>query len=243
MKLIIFSGAGLSAESGISTFRDKDGIWSKYDLRRVCNEGTWMDYTDEVHEFYNNRKSMGEKQPNLAHYAIKELQDLFGADCHIITQNVDDLLERAGCTNVLHVHGDITKMECRECDHVWDVGYTQWNYGVDTCPNCGELFMIKPYVVFFGGIAPNYVEMYKKFDSVIDDPDNVALVIGTDGSVVPIDAILKGTSCKKILVNLNESEHIKDDLFDLVYHQLATEAMPRVLGVIKQMKRVSEVIE
>ena len=115
-KLIIFSGAGISAESGINTFRDTNGLWEKYSIEEICTENTWKQNFDAVHVFYNQRRIQLQKvKPNRAHEVVSMLKKMYGDNCYVITQNVDDLFERAGCEDVLHVHGELTKMECTAC--------------------------------------------------------------------------------------------------------------------------------
>src|SRR6476646_1816380 len=107
--LVVLTGAGISAESGLKTFRDSDGLWEGYDINEVATATAWRRNPALVQEFYNmRRKGVREAQPNAAHYALAELEKDF--DVHIITQNIDDLHERAGSTKVLHLHGEIFKM-------------------------------------------------------------------------------------------------------------------------------------
>ena len=115
-KLIIFSGAGISAESGINTFRDTNGLWENHSIKEICSEYTWKQNFEAVHSFYNQRRvQLSEVQPNNAHKVVATLKKQYGEDCYVITQNVDDLFERVGCKDVLHVHGELGKMECTAC--------------------------------------------------------------------------------------------------------------------------------
>lgn len=108
-KLVVLTGAGISAESGLKTFRDSDGLWEGYEVSEVATPGGWRKNPQLVLDFYNERrKNVAEAQPNAAHYGLAELEKDF--DVTIITQNIDDLHERAGSTNVLHLHGEIFKM-------------------------------------------------------------------------------------------------------------------------------------
>src|SRR5215207_7529036 len=108
-KLVVLTGAGISAESGLKTFRDSDGLWEGYDIEDVATPRAWKKNPQLVLEFYNfRRKGVLEAAPNAAHYGLAELEQEY--DVHIITQNIDDLHERAGSTNVLHLHGEIFKM-------------------------------------------------------------------------------------------------------------------------------------
>ena len=112
-KLVVLTGAGISAESGLKTFRDSDGLWEGYDIEDVATPRAWRKNPGLVLEFYNyRRREVAKAQPNAAHIGLAELQDDF--DVHIITQNIDDLHERAGAKKVLHLHGEIFKMRCEK---------------------------------------------------------------------------------------------------------------------------------
>lgn len=238
MKTIIFSGAGLSAESGISTFRDSDGLWENHKIDEVCNQQTWKANRELVHRFYNERRNqLPTVTPNNAHLAIAEFQK--NNECAIITQNVDDLLERAGCQNVIHVHGELTKMECTACAHVFEIGYGNWDVENDRCPKCDSKKGVKPFIVFFGGSAPLYRTMYKHFD-VLKHSDTQLIVIGTMGNVVPVASMIsneirgvtsRAIKGKTILCNLEKSSYLPESLFDEVYYEPATISVPRVLKI------------
>lgn len=108
-KLVVLTGAGMSAESGIRTFRDSDGLWEEYNVMDVCTPEAWQRDPELVNRFYNERrKQLYEAKPNAGHYGLAELEKDF--DVRIITQNIDDLHERAGSTNVLHLHGELKKV-------------------------------------------------------------------------------------------------------------------------------------
>lgn len=188
-QILIFTGAGLSAESGISTFRDnEDGLWTKYDPAEVCNLQTFAKNRELVFKFYNERREqLPSLHPNNGHKAIAALQKQYGKDrVKIFTQNIDDFLERAGCEDVVHVHGKFTDMQCLKCSHVWDVGYEVMHMN-EACPNCDTVGCTKPGVVFFGENAPNYQILYSTFKKARND---VILVIGTAGEVVPLEYIV-----------------------------------------------------
>lgn len=231
-KIIIFSGAGISAQSGIKTFRDSDGLWEKHRIEDVCNQSTWIQNYELVHKFYNQRRlQLAEVKPNLAHEIIAEIQNDYPEECIIITQNVDDLFERAGCKNVIHVHGELTKMECQSCFEIYEIGYKEHTKD-DKCPKCSSQ-NIKPYIVFFGGQAPKYMEMYQAFEH-LQNEDSIAVVIGTLGNVVQINANLELMECYKILNNLEESPYIDDTQFDKVYYEDATSASEKIQADINE---------
>jgi len=233
-KIIIFSGAGLSAESGLSTFRDNDGLWANYDINKVCNYMTWLDNFALVHEFYNKRRvELESAKPNIAHMTIAKIQQKYGMDkVSIITQNVDDLLERAGCQSVIHVHGELTKLRCMSCDYNWDIGYQEYEIGAK-CPRCNGA-RIKPFVVFFYESAPMYMALYEQFEDI--NQNDIVLIIGTSGNVVSIDNLLgsKNKNGYKILNNLESSAKINEKLFDKIFYEPCTMALPKIEEIIKE---------
>ena len=219
-KILVFSGAGLSADSGIPTFRDKDGIWSKYDLDEVCNERTWKTNYSKVHEFYDKlRSKLSTVKPNPMHYLLAKLQKEHNIE--LWTQNVDDLLERAGAT-VHHVHGKLTEIICDNCYHIWDIGYSEVEH---SCPECGHN-KVKPNVIFFGQNAPKYFELLDAFSNVFDDEDATIVVIGTSGQVVPFDWIIGNSQINafKVLIDKNPTG-IDISKFDLILDQSAADSV------------------
>lgn len=247
--IVIFTGAGLSAESGISTFRDAGGLWENHNIEEVCHEHTWQKNFDIVHKFYNQRRNqLAEVEPNEAHKTIKRLQDKYGDKVKIITQNVDDLLERAGCTNVLHLHGFLPEMKCVDCEHTWDIGYRDYAPHSEICPVCQSKVdyfrgkqdkkpdetepeinpkSVKPNICFFYGYDHKYAYMMPIWDKVYKNPNAVVIVVGTDGSVVQIDNILSGSRCKKFLCNLHDTEWIKSKRYEY-FKEPATVSLPKV---------------
>ena len=233
--MLIFSGAGLSAESGISTFRDnEDGLWTKYDPMVYANISTFSKYRKEVFEFYNERRNaLPSLQPNRAHSKIAELQKRLGKDVvKIFTQNIDDFLERAGCEEVVHVHGRFTDMQCLDCYTIWDVGYNRYESD-EPCPHCRST-ATKPGVVFFGEKAPAYEELYRTFARSRRD---AIVVIGTAGDVVPMERVTGNRySTRRSYTILNNKEHgsygsINYNLFDSCIFKPATEAIDEVLSL------------
>ncbi len=203
-QLVVFSGAGLSADSGISTFRSEDGTWNNHDVDQVCNIYRWKENFDLVHEFYNERRvDLASREPNPMHKLLADWQDRFGAK--LVTQNIDDLLERAGATDVLHVHGKLTEMQCQACGRSWGIGTRGWDQSSERCV-CNSKKGVKPNVVFFGERAPEYRPMFKLFESMSED--DVLVVIGTDGAVVPIGEIAAQLPCRKVL---NTLEPVAED--------------------------------
>lgn len=230
-RVIFFSGAGLSAESGLATFRASDGLWANYDINKVCNFYTWKENFELVHEFYNKRRlELAKVEPNRAHKVIAKLQNEYGQDrVVVITQNVDDLLERAGCKNIMHLHGELTKLICTSCGYKWDIGYCAYEFS--GCPKC-ETELVKPFVVFFYESAPMYSPMYREFQTLKDD--DIVVVIGTSGNVISLDMLLYGNSGYKILNNLEPSDAINEALFDKIIYKPATNAIDEIESIIKE---------
>lgn len=146
MKIVVLSGAGISAESGISTFRDNGGLWDKYDIYEVATPEAWTNNPSLVIKFYNERrKQLLEVEPNLGHEELKKWEEHF--EVQIITQNVDDLHERAGSSDVLHLHGELKKSRSTGSDQsVFDIKGAELNLG-DLCPKGHQL---RPHIVWFG---------------------------------------------------------------------------------------------
>lgn len=237
--ILIFTGAGLSAESGISTFRDNvDGLWTQYNPDIVANLRNFSTYRDIVFKFYNERRvELPTLRPNKAHEGLAALQRLYGKDrVKIFTQNIDDFLERAGCEDVVHVHGKFTDMHCLACSHTWDIGHTRWEKD-QPCPNCGEVETVKPGVIFFYEDAPEYPNMYKTFR---DSRKDIILVIGTSGEVVPLHKIAGNRySPNKSYSILNNKDHDKYGHidygdFDACLFEPAGQAIDKIIGIVKR---------
>lgn len=174
--LVILSGAGISAESGISTFRDHNGLWENHDIMEVASIEGWNNNPELVLEFYNRRRAqLNEVKPNLAHYTLAELEDFFNID--IITQNVDDLHERAGSKNIIHLHGELTKA-CPVGDKstIIDIKYNSIKLGDKD--NKGN--QLRPFIVWFGEEVPM---MEKAIEKVLKA--DILLIIGTSMNVYP----------------------------------------------------------
>lgn len=230
-KIILFSGSGLSAESGIPTFRSSNGIWDNVDMDQICNFKTWQENYDQVHRFYDSmRTQLPQFYPNDAHRIIAEIQRKYTKERVIlITQNVDDLLERSGCEDVIHVHGEITKMRCLECQHVWEIGYT--HYDQSGCPKC-QSQLVKPDVIFFYEHAPLYAKLIELIYGL--SYDDTLIVIGTSGSVVPIDYLLNHTKAALILNNLEPSDTIDEAKFSTVLFEQASTALPKIESILSR---------
>ncbi len=174
-KLVILTGAGISAESGLKTFRDSDGLWEGYNIEEVATPGAWKKDPKRVLDFYNyRRKNVREAEPNSAHYALAELEKYYHV--HIITQNIDDLHERAGSTRVLHLHGEIFKMRSeRNPKLIYDI-HGDINIG-DRAEDNAQL---RPHIVWFEEPVP----MIEQALSIVRTAD-IFVVVGTSLLVYP----------------------------------------------------------
>ena len=183
-KLVVFTGAGISAESGIATFRASDGLWANYRIEDVCTPEALIRNRDGVIDFYNlRRKEVLTKQPNAAHLGLKSLEKNF--DVQIITQNIDDLHERAGSKNVLHLHGEIRKL-CSSRDVSQTVELDGWEQKLDARHSDGSL--LRPFVVFFGEAVP----LLEHAIDLTSEAD-IFVVIGTSLQVYPAASLLHYT--------------------------------------------------
>lgn len=175
-KLVILSGAGVSKESGINTFRDAGGLWEQYDIEEVASINGWYKNPSLVLEFYNaRRRQLQQVEPNLAHTLIVQLEERF--DVTVITQNVDNLHERAGSSKVIHLHGELTKARGEHNEEpVIEIGYNDINPG-DKAPGGDRL---RPHIVWFGEAVP----MISIAAEIVAEAD-ILLIIGTSMNVYP----------------------------------------------------------
>jgi len=194
--LVVFTGAGLSAESGLPTFRGGDGLWEGHLIDQVCNQLTWKRNAEAVHRFYNDRRAAAAKaDPNRAHRLLASWQDRYR--CTLITQNIDDLLERAGARDVMHVHGRLSAMRCEACGTSWEIGAAPWSPETGRCPKCASRRGVRPDVIFFHERAPRYLDMWRVFKKLRSV--DLLVVIGTDGAVIPIGQIADEAPCRTVL--------------------------------------------
>ena len=180
-KLVVFTGAGISAESGIKTFRDAGGLWEQYKIEDVATPQAWKKNQDLVLEFYNQRrKQVMEAFPNAAHLLLAELQDQF--DVQIVTQNVDDLHERAGSNNVLHLHGEIMKVRSSVDPSLI---YPLKGYELKAGDKCEKGSQLRPHIVWFG-------EAVHEMDhaNFLASQSDLFVVIGTSLNVYPAAGII-----------------------------------------------------
>jgi NAD-dependent deacetylase len=224
-KIVVLTGAGMSAESGISTFRDSGGLWEKYEIDDVATPNGWRRNPALVLDFYNQRrKQLLESKPNAGHYALAELEKDF--DVQIITQNVDNLHERAGSTKVVHLHGELMKVRSTgPGEEVFDVDpkHPDVNPG-DKCP---KGYQLRPHIVWFGEAVPEI----EKAEHMTHDAD-IFLIIGTSMQVYPaaglINNVKPGTPI--YLIDPHEVNHLSNNI--IVIQKGASEGMKELKKIL-----------
>lgn len=181
-KLVILTGAGMSSESGIRTFREAGGLWEEYDVTEVASPTGWWKNRDLVLRFYNERRSqLAACEPNEGHKGVAELEKYF--DIHVITQNIDNLHEQAGSTKVLHLHGELTKARSTaDPSLIYEIGYKEIKPG-DTCEKGSQL---RPHIVWFGEAVPMMEEAVQ-----ITSAADIFVVIGSSLNVYPAASLLE----------------------------------------------------
>ena len=178
MRVVVLTGAGISAESGVPTFRDADGLWEGHDVEEVATPQAFLADPDLVHAFYDARRAaLDAVDPNPAHHALARLEAAIGDHLTVVTQNIDDLHERAGSRQVVHMHGELRSALCVDCR-----GRVRWTGPMShrpCCPGCGAA-SLRPDVVWFGEIPYHMDRIF----SALDEAD-LFVSIGTSGAVYP----------------------------------------------------------
>ncbi len=181
-KIVVFTGAGVSRDSGIATFRDSDGLWASYRIEDVCTPEALAHNRDQVIEFYNiRRKELLEKEPNAGHFAIAELERYFNVE--VVTQNIDDLHERSGSTEVTHLHGELRKLRSSRDENVI-FPFDGWCQPLDMLAPDGSL--ARPFVVFFGEGVP----MFERAADIVRSAD-ILVIVGTSLAVYPAASLVR----------------------------------------------------
>ena len=219
-KIVFFTGAGISKESGLETFRDKDGMWSNRSLQDLITVEGWKRDPEKVLEFYNKRRRDVKKaEPNYAHKRIAEFQK--NRDTLIVTQNIDDLHERAGSENIIHLHGKINEAK-NEDDEI-----IEWLGDIRLGDKLNSL-QIRPNVVLFGDAVPEYRNAYAQMESA-----DVVVVIGTSLQVAPASYLIDDATENGLQVIYLDPEagHWNDET--LCIRETACEGIDEVLNIIK----------
>lgn len=222
--IVILTGAGISKESGLSTFRDADGLWATVRIEDVATPQAFRSNPVRVHDFYNaRRRQMADPavQPNAAHAALARLEAEWPGELLLVTQNIDDLHERAGSHAVLHMHGELLKLRCGHCHVV-----LEWrgDASVGTpCPSCGHVAGLRPHVVWFGEMPLGMEAIYAALDAC-----DLFVSIGTSGTVYPaagfVEEVQRRGHAHTVELNLEPSLGVS--AFDEAIHGPATEIVP-----------------
>ena len=222
--IVILTGAGISKESGLDTFRDVDGIWSQVSLEDVATPEGYARNPAMVQEFYNARRRQlvdGEAEPNPAHTALARLESEWSAEVFLVTQNIDDLHERAGSRNLLHMHGELLKARCTENGAV-----LEWRDDLGTgqeCPACGRTGTLRPHVVWFGEMPLDMERIYDALDTC-----GLFVSIGTSGNVYPaagfVSHVRRSSTAHTVELNLEPSQGAT--MFAETIYGPATEIVP-----------------
>jgi NAD-dependent deacetylase len=228
--IVVLTGAGISAESGIKTFRDHDGLWENHDIMDVATPDGFRRNPDLVYSFYQERlRSLNDPlvTPNKAHYALKKLEDHFGDRLLLVTQNVDDLHERAGSNQVCHMHGELRKMRCQKTAHVYPMVPALSSQSI--CPCCQQKGNLRPHIVWFGEM-PFYMN---EIETALENAD-LFIAIGTSGLVYPAALFVQiaktNPRCQTVEINLEQAQNSHH--FDFHLLGLASETVESLVQSI-----------
>ncbi len=224
-KIVILTGAGISAESGIDTFRDKGGLWEKHRVEDVATPEAFERNPKLVQDFYNKRRRQlltSHIEPNTAHIAIAKLEAKWPNDVCIITQNIDPLHEQAGSKQVIHMHGELLKVRCTKSEKVFE-----WNKDITPetrCACCNETDTLRPHVVWFGEMPFELEKIHHALHHC-----DLFIAIGTSGNVYPAAGFVQEAKVESgahtVELNLEPSE--VNTLFDEHFYGKATEIVPK----------------
>ena len=227
-RIVILTGAGISAESGIATFRDKDGIWAKVNVEDVATPEAFARNPRRVLDFYNARRNLGAgAKPNAAHAALARLESEHtvrnGGRVVVVTQNVDPLHEMAGTNNLIHMHGEYCKTLCNHCQarHPWGIDEPPLAVGA-TCAACAKAGGVRPDIVWFGEMPYHMDRIYQELGEA-----DLFVSIGTSGNVYPAAGFVaeaRNNGAHTVELNLEPSEGAS--LFHEAHHGAATKVVP-----------------
>jgi NAD-dependent deacetylase len=226
-KLIVLTGAGISAESGLKTFRDADGLWEGHSIQDVATPEAFQRNPGLVHDFYNQRrKQLLEVEPNKAHLLLAELEEFF--EVHIITQNVDDLHERAGSSQVLHLHGELKKVRSTG---IPSAIYELNGWELKTGDLCENGFQLRPHIVWFGEAVP---AMYDA--ELLCQQADLLLVIGTSLQVYPAAGLIYAVdrSIPRFYIDPKARENGGNTGMELM-EETAVNGMQKLMGILKSL--------
>ena len=224
--IVVLTGAGISAESGIKTFRAADGLWEDHRVEEVASPEGYRANPELVQRFYNERRRQltgGDIHPNAAHQALARLESEFDGDFLLVTQNIDDLHERTGSKNLIHMHGELLKMHCEASGQVYDI---RGDLDISSvCDCCGKAGQLRPHIVWFGEVPLAMDEIYERLTRC-----DLFLSIGTSGNVYPAAGFVQQANlagAHSIEINLEPSA--VESQFDEHIYGKATEQLPGVV--------------
>ncbi|MDM3869788.1 NAD-dependent protein deacylase [Porticoccus sp. W117] len=221
--VVVLTGAGISAESGIRTFRASDGLWEEHRIEDVASPEGFARNPHLVHRFYNQRRQQllgPEIQPNPAHKALASFEKEWQGDFLLVTQNIDDLHERSGSQSLIHMHGELLKLRCESCNviHPWH----QDSSPESTCDNCKTDGSLRPHVVWFGEMPLQMDDIYRALESC-----DLFVSIGTSGNVYPAAGFFQVASqAGAHTVELNLEPSASGSQFDEQHYGPASEQVP-----------------
>jgi len=224
-RLFVLTGAGISAESGLATFRGSGGLWNGHRVEEVATPEAWEANPELVWRFYSmRRRDASSAQPNAAHCALAAIEEQMGDRFYLCTQNVDDLHERAGSRRLHHMHGELFQSRCASCEEPFaDRAFYESAAALPTCKSCGE--PVRPHIVWFGEIPLDMEGIYRQLDRA-----TVLLVIGTSGSVYPAAGFVHIANQRGIrTMYIGPEEPQNADAFNEILLGTATELVPRLL--------------
>lgn len=224
MNITVLTGAGISAESGIRTFRDTGGLWENHRIEDVATPEGFAINPELVWNFYKERqKNASEAKPNPAHFALAELEEKFGKNLQIVTQNVDGLHRKAGSNNVYEMHGRLDKCFCIDCFSKYDNSSIDLSVKIPLCPKCGG--KLRPDIVWFGEI-PYYLDTIEKLILNCD----VFMVVGTSGVVYPAAGFVMSAKYHgAVTIGINLEKPSNADFFDQFYIGKAGDLLPDLI--------------
>ena len=231
MKIVVLTGAGISADSGIPTYRSSDGLWANHKIEEVCTPEALERDRAKVISFYNmRRREMAGKQPNAGHKALAELAQYF--DVEIITQNIDNLHELAGSTNITHLHGELTKLRNDDSSQIIEIGLRDQELD-ETAPD-GSL--LRPHIVFFGEAVP----MFDKARDIVKEAD-LLIVVGTSLAVYPAASLVGWVKNNDVPIYVVDPSVPKIPfLRNKIYHkkERAAIGLPKLVEQLKEFKDI-----
>lgn len=227
-RLFVLTGAGISAESGLATFRGQNGLWENHRIEDVASPEGFARDPNLVQRFYNMRRAQLQDpnvQPNLAHKALVELEQKWPGEFLLVTQNVDNLHERAGSRKLIHMHGELMKIRCQRTDHFYE-----WSEAIENstqCQCCFEIGTLRPHIVWFGEMPMRMDEIYNYLEGC-----GIFISIGTSGLVYPaaglVSSVRENRGVRTFEVNMDPTP--QTTMFDEQFGGPATKSLPQLVN-------------